>query len=269
MSLEDPRVRVDIGHLMQLLAENRPINKGYIFGSRPPTNDSFWKKYGDAGNCEVHTYNRSPITHYEKQVDTSLCCKIVSFACGFKYDTSTVMVVLTGDLDVLPALEEVLETPYLKMELWSWLGSLSSKLKSFIAQQERIKVRHLDEYIENFIFTSWKFDVTKSAMDSKARKFGVVVTFSDDISHMPYWKAEVDRLSKWPFQYYFFPDNKRRVLILFMDGMHLGNALNVPVFLQEIMLQKGVVCAETYTEFKAVTVEDWDDDTGATPSLSF
>lgn len=70
---EDWRVRIDIGLLMEVLLNGRELLYGYIFGSRPPSHDSFWRKYGHSSNCEVLLYDRSKFTNKEKQVDVSLC----------------------------------------------------------------------------------------------------------------------------------------------------------------------------------------------------
>lgn len=50
--------------------------EGYIFGSKPPDNDSFWDAYGTQGRCKVITCDR----HFgkEKEIDTGICVKMVT-----------------------------------------------------------------------------------------------------------------------------------------------------------------------------------------------
>ncbi len=257
-SKEDPRVRLDIGNLMDLLGGDRPINDGYIFGSKPPSSDSFWKKYSKVAKCEVVTHERSRFTHREKQIDTALCCEMVSFAVNNKEDTRTVMVVVTGDLDVLPALLKILKESRLFIELWSWKCSLSYELATFASQEVRIKLQYLDSYTEKFIYTSLKFDISTSGMDGRARTHGVVLSFYSN--WLDNWKSDLEEISLWPFQYYLFPDDPNQVLILFSDGKRLGNLFNIDNFLQKVRLEGGVSKAQKYSEFKAITVstEDWD-----------
>lgn len=44
---------------MDVLANGRKVNDGYIFGSKPPENDSFWEKYAQVSHCEVIMYDHS------------------------------------------------------------------------------------------------------------------------------------------------------------------------------------------------------------------
>ncbi len=69
--IEDPRLRLDIGKLMDVLSKGRTLIEGYIFGSTPPSNDTFWSNYGKKAKCTVITNPRSLMTGAEKQVDTS------------------------------------------------------------------------------------------------------------------------------------------------------------------------------------------------------
>ena len=63
---QDPRGRLDVGALVQILADGRDVNKCCIYGPRPPPNDSLWKKYEAAAkNSEVFIFDGSKIPGFE------------------------------------------------------------------------------------------------------------------------------------------------------------------------------------------------------------
>ncbi len=118
------------------------------------------------------------------------------------------------------------------------------------SEEVRIKLQYLDSYTEKFIYTSWKFDVSASDMDDRARKHGVVLSFYSQINWMGDWKSALEKISLWPFQYYLFPDDPNR--------KRLGSEFNVEKFLQKINLEDEVTKAQKYSEFRALAItEDW------------
>ena len=38
----DPRFRVDLGRFMTLVAKDRHVSKAFLYGSKPPPNDTVW-----------------------------------------------------------------------------------------------------------------------------------------------------------------------------------------------------------------------------------
>lgn len=90
-----------------------------IYGSEPPSYDTFWKLY-EALGAEVFTFPRSSITKSEKQVDTQICSDIVSTAYKYSHAPFPAIVAIgTGDLDLLPSSRLVLKETEFKIEVWS------------------------------------------------------------------------------------------------------------------------------------------------------
>ena len=99
---QDPRVRIEVGKLMEVIASNRTVLECRIYGSTPPTHDSFWKICHQFG-IKVVIYQRSKVTNEEKQVDTSLCGDITACALESKYSPFKISFsIVSGDLDFAP-----------------------------------------------------------------------------------------------------------------------------------------------------------------------
>jgi hypothetical protein len=70
---EDPRCRVNIGDLDNVICSNSPgnlkrvVQQGTLYGSEPPPLDTIWKKIREAG-YKVTKYPRSVFTGREKKV---------------------------------------------------------------------------------------------------------------------------------------------------------------------------------------------------------
>ncbi len=95
---QDPSWRMDFGHLLEFLAENRPIIAAILVGSTPPTNDSVWTAATQNG-FEVITHDRN-MYGQEKAVDTEIVARGTEIICDQK--TPGVVVLASGDRDFLP-----------------------------------------------------------------------------------------------------------------------------------------------------------------------
>lgn len=265
-SVEDPRLRIDIGNLMDMLiTKERKLNHGYIFGSRPPSNDTFWRKYGEISNCEIITFDRSRITGKEKQVDTAMSAKIIDLAYLNKLDTRTVMVVLTGDQDFLPALERVIKLSCLSVELWTWKASFSKKMHDYISgQKQRMCVYYLDSFIDRFTFTSWEFNLESTDMQTKAHEHGVVLSLFPGTTTD--WKKQVEKVSRWPFRVYKFSsgDDSGDDKVLIVFEVDRRGTYTTAQFLSSVKMGDEYVIpcisdTQTYTEYRSHLVQvDWD-----------
>lgn len=63
--VEDPRLRLDIGKVTDVIANNRKVAWGILYGSEPPPIDSVWQKIRERG-WKVITTQRSSFTGKEK-----------------------------------------------------------------------------------------------------------------------------------------------------------------------------------------------------------
>lgn len=68
-----------MGKLIALLLNDRLLLRCIIYGSEPPSHDTFWKMYEKFG-AEVFTFPRSKMTGGEKRVDAQLSSDMVKTA---------------------------------------------------------------------------------------------------------------------------------------------------------------------------------------------
>ena len=97
--------------------------------SIPGLHDSFWTKYSQG--FETTTYDCHAITGKEKQVDTSMCVDMIATAASAT-SGCTVMVVVTGDVDMLPAVKGVMIAHIASISMYQ--PSDPSALKSVIIE---------------------------------------------------------------------------------------------------------------------------------------
>ncbi len=168
----DPRLRIDIGKLIDTLRNDRSQGPSFLYGSRPPPNDSVWKAF-EKFKFETKIYDR--VRGKEKEVDNSMATDLSSKAAELRiraeYDLSfreqkanTTFVVITGDRDMLPPVKKVLESN-IRVELWAWKSGIST---------EYLKLGHdnslLSVHLMNWIFAKISFTNCRSTRLSKGKQ---------------------------------------------------------------------------------------------------
>ena len=162
---KDPRYRVDLGRLLSLLIGNPDhLLKAFLYGSRPPPNDTVWTA-ARRKNFEVSVYNRAGGVEHgrEKEVDIAMASRITKEAtelkCAFKYGVEMpydineiVFVIATGDRDMQPAVKEVLDAG-IQVELWAWKKATSTVYKQLANERKGMKVFDLDSVESKFGYT--------------------------------------------------------------------------------------------------------------------
>ena len=116
-----------MGKLADVLAGGREEVKGKLYGSEPPPIDTVWKKIRERG-WEVLTSQRSQLTGKEKQVHTKLVTDVISLACKTPIHERTTIILVTGDANVIPAIEGVLGEEQWKVEVYMWANAISNQL---------------------------------------------------------------------------------------------------------------------------------------------
>ncbi|ETI20973.1 hypothetical protein G647_07316 [Cladophialophora carrionii CBS 160.54] len=148
----DPRLRVDIGKLIDELRKDRRQGPSFLYGSRPPPNDSVWNAF-EKYKFETKIYDRAH--GKEKEVDNSMATDLSSRATELsiraEYDlrfrqqkANTTFVAITGDRDLLPPIKKVLEST---------------------SRSSLLSVDYLDEIFDKISFTNFR-----STRRSKANK---------------------------------------------------------------------------------------------------
>lgn len=203
---EDHRVRIDIGKLTDVVAAGRTVEQGFLYGSEPPAIDEVWEKIRKHG-WAVDTKKRQRTTGKEKKVDTQIAVDIVTKAFNTPLDKRSTIILITGDADLLPAIEGVLKCEGWRVEVYMWKQALSRDLKALT--DDRVVVEPLDEYLERVTFTNMKFNLHDNRhLLPQVQKCGVVFSMTPNAfpRHQPTrtWCRRLESIAQWPFQYYWF-----------------------------------------------------------------
>jgi hypothetical protein len=119
----------DFGRLYGLLCPlGEKVGRSILFGSRPPENDSIWQRMRDA-DFEVETFDRSPFTNREKQVDNALGTRMLEDSFTYmKAANGDTAVLAAGDGDFLPTIQS-LQRRGLGVRVVSWSHAVSHQLR--------------------------------------------------------------------------------------------------------------------------------------------
>ncbi len=204
----DPRLRIDVGKLADQIAADHPVAKGVLFGSEPPPVDTVWENIREKKNWEVRTPHRNAITNKEKQVDTMLVAEVTERAIKTPKHERTTIVLVTGDADVIPAVDQVLKEEGWKIEIYMWRQSMSH---DFYKYKDRVDIKPLDNL--NFTFTNMKFKLNR-LNQVIVKENGVVLTMKPNAfeKNVPTenWCEKLENIAQWPVQHYWFKVEDKR-----------------------------------------------------------
>jgi len=117
-NLLDESYEIDWGKFLYLVkqTDSRILKEvPYLYGSRPPPNDSVWERIRDDG-FDVKVFDRN-IRNKEKGVDMEMGMDIAERL--FTTSTPTTIVIAAGDADFIPAVSRAQERGW-KVEVWFW-----------------------------------------------------------------------------------------------------------------------------------------------------
>ena len=162
---KDPRFRVDLGRLLGLVVGERIIIQAYLFGSKPPPNDTVWTA-ARRRNFMVEVFERAGGVKEgrEKEVDNAMTAVITHWATRLTYDqilqshidkSSVAFVVITGDRDMYTAVSATL-AERIRVELcnWSWKGSIATVYRQQANTTQLLTLHEFDSFSDSFTYTS-------------------------------------------------------------------------------------------------------------------
>lgn len=191
--VEDPRLRLDIGKVTDVVANGRDVAWGTLYGSEPPPIDSVWQKIRDRG-WKVITTKRSTITNREKQVDHQMVADITALVAD-RSVTKGKIVIVSGDADMIPAIKESLKMKW-STEIWMWQSCISNALKKLADENPGlVSINTLDSSLEDVTFTNFKFgerDIPKSR--------SAIIT-NIDFEPDEKWQNSLCEKLGWPFKF--------------------------------------------------------------------
>lgn len=210
---EDHRIRIEIGKLTEVVAAGRTVKEGFLYGSRPPPADTVWEKMRKQG-FEVQVYDRSKVTGKEKKVDTKLVADVSVKACTTPKEERSTMVIITGDADMIPAIDVALQNEW-NVEVAMWEHAMSNELKELARKGGRIKLRYLDDSFEKVTYTDRKCQISgNNHFIPLLKESGVVLTVHEKEFHQWHspkdwypdekWCKKVEELAQYQFEYDWF-----------------------------------------------------------------
>ena len=190
-SVEDPRLRMDIGKITDVVANNRKVAWGTLYGSEPPPLDSVWQKIKKRGWKVVLT-RRSTLTGKEKQLDQQIVSDITALISGCIVRGK--IVIMSGDADMIPAIKRSLQNQW-SIEIWTWENSVSNSLSKLARKNPKLmSINILDSRLEEVTFTDFKF-----RGENIPNTRTVIIK---DIGFIPNetWQKKLGEELGWPFQ---------------------------------------------------------------------
>ena len=192
--VEDPRLRLDIGKVTDVIASGRDVAWGILYGSEPPSIDSVWEKIREHG-WQVVTSKRSSFTNKEKQVDHQMVAHITALVTDRSVAKGKIVLV-SGDADVIPAIREGLDRNW-SFEIWMWASGISKALRTLKKENpEFLSIHELDSRLKDISFTNFKFNVTQVSSQLSNRS-AVIKNFKVTEG----WEKKLTEKLRWPFQF--------------------------------------------------------------------
>ncbi|KAM5344871.1 hypothetical protein ACJ41O_010733 [Fusarium nematophilum] len=160
----DPRLRINIGKLVSTLSGHRNQGPSFLYGSRPPPNDSVWNAFKNH-QFKTSIFDRNKHDNKEKEVDnamaTGLSVKATELRVRAEYTpeskqllANTTFVVITGDRDMVPPVQEVLECG-IRVELWAWKSGIATAYLALDSSEPGLSVQYLDSVFDKIYFTNF------------------------------------------------------------------------------------------------------------------
>ena len=161
----DPRCRVDLGKLLQVLVGSKGnISRAFLYGSVPPPNDTVWKA-ARKRNFVVQTYRRSTASGKEKEIDVALATDMMEMLYT-QEDENVTFVIVTGDRDLKAPMTKVLAKG-IAVDLWSWEKSLSLEYRRMANTEQLFTVHKLDDAEPHFSYKSYVVNRKKHNINTK------------------------------------------------------------------------------------------------------
>ena len=264
-SSQDRRVRISIGNLTDVVAKSRDVRKGTLYGSEPPKIDSVWEKIRQHKCWEVKTKQKSFLTHKEKEVDAQLLVDVTKVACTTPLNERGTIILITGDADMCPAVEGIMECKGWNVEIYMWEKNLSERLKALSRENADVICEPLDNHMRDIVFTNNKFPATD---DNIPKECSAVLTIEQNvfpkriIDPTGEWWLKLEKIIQWPAQYGWLTHNEEETNDLLLVFNHFGEkeTFDVSDFVQKMSdheaadpkehLLPHVVRAETYIAYK-------------------
>ena len=140
--------KYDFGKLLELVGgKKNGLKKAYLFGSRPPQNDSLWEA-ARQGGFEVIVEDRNA-QNREKKIDTGIVAQMMedSYEC-IADKTIDEMILVAGDKDYVPAVNRISKRG-IRVVVYFWdhaASELKDNAAEFVSLNKYINVFSRQKY---------------------------------------------------------------------------------------------------------------------------
>ena len=107
------------------MANGHSVAQGFLYAAEQPAVDTVWQKIKECGWKVPQPKKRSVLTRKEKGIDTQLVADITEMACTTPKEQCTTIVIISGDANVMPAIQKVLKYKGWKVEVYMWESAMS------------------------------------------------------------------------------------------------------------------------------------------------
>ena len=151
----DPRYRVDHGKFLHTVIDGRVLAKAFLYGSKPPPNDSVWTRARDS-NFEVKLFDRSIVTGKERAIEPAMACDITATLFQHQANSSVeaIFIVVTGKIDLKHTIDTLLLLGA-QVELWSWERAMAREFKQLANKNPLFEGNLLDNIKDSFSYTAF------------------------------------------------------------------------------------------------------------------
>ena len=244
--LEDHRIRISYKKLRDLVAGNEDMD-GKVY-----TTD----KLSSTGEFELRHIpwldrDTQEIIKKQKMVDTTIVRDILELKITVPSHKKITVVILSGDADMIPALEDIAKVKNWEIKIYSWEHCRAAALTAFQRKyHSNVSIVLLDEFWDRLIYRNYE------PTDEDYKINGVVLTlagnFSKDekieVAHKDWWE-KLETKTKCLLQYKWLQDTAhssirpRRHLLLVVKGMKFS-------ILQQILKPKDLQHVEHCESFR-------------------
>jgi uncharacterized LabA/DUF88 family protein len=216
---EDHRVRINYGHLQDVIVPEgqRVVGKIYTTDQLDFESEAFKVEQlalsGKSGKKQ-------------KKVDTTIVRDILRLLRTVPYSKRTTVVLISGDADMIPALEDIAEEKIWKVIIYSWDHCRAANLHDFQLTRSNVSIVSLDEHWDTLVYYN-RCCETISITDDDRNNSSLVLQLSFPRGFVKDWKidctkwwTEIEKVSKWSVQYKWLTENESiRYLLLLFKGM--------------------------------------------------
>ena len=265
LTTEDHRLRIDMGKLATIIAKDRHVKKGILYAAEPPPIHEVWQNIESKAGWDIDHSRLKVKSPNEKQINAKLVSKATATAILTPFNERTTMAFVTGDANVLPALEKVVKETW-NVEIYMWRDAIHDDICKFAEKNDQVNIYPLDDHLDFISFHRYELDIHLKEIGSNIKEWqrrrqpmysGVVFemhprAFPNRILSSE-WIEKLEKITKWPFQYYWFLDTDQtktnNLVVTFRKDAGVGFDLANFLLNDSLKTLPNVVNIKTYHEF--------------------